>query len=429
MIRERERMPGRWTIGVAASLVMVASVTAQQAETLGERLVRAPSVRAALDAVEAIEPETLDEQVRLCEVPAPPFEEAARAQVYRDRFVALGLQDVRIDAEGNVLGERPGRSDGPHLVFSAHLDTVFPPGTDVRVTRDGPIMRGPGIADDCRGLAVLLAVVRALDRGGVETRGPITFVGTVGEEGLGDLRGVKHLFAEELRDQVDRFVAIDGTGYGITHAAVGSRRYRIRFQGPGGHSYGDFGAANPMHALGRAIAAIARFRVPDDPKTTFSVGRVGGGTSINAIASEAWMEVDMRSEDAEALADLDRQFQDAVQGALRDENTRWGGRGRLTVVSELVGDRPAGRTARDSAIVETAISVSRALDLPVSLDAGSTDANVAMSLGIEAITIDAGGRGSGAHSPGEVFDATDSWLGTQRALLVAIGLAELAEPY
>lgn len=421
-------MPTSWKIGTIASLAVVTAVMAQQPETLGQRLVRAPTVRQALEAVQAIEPQTLDEQVRLCEIAAPPFQEAARAAAYRDRFVELGLQNVRIDPEGNVLGERPGRSDAPHLVFSAHLDTVFPPDTDVRVTRDGSVMHGPGIADDCRGLAVLLAVVEALDRGGVETRGSITFVGTVGEEGLGDLRGVKHLFGEELRDRVDRFVSIDGTGYGITDAGVGSHRYRVRFEGPGGHSYGDFGVANPMHALGRAIAAIARFTAPSDPKTTFSVGRVGGGTSVNAIASEAWMEVDMRSEDPDALAALDAQFQQAVQAALRAENARWGGRGRLRVTSKLVGDRPAGRTARDSAVVEAAVSVTRALDLPVSLDAGSTDANVPMSLGIEAITIDGGGRGSGSHAPGEMFDATDSWRGSQRALLIAIALAELAEP-
>ncbi len=419
-------MSRHWYIYIVlvSPLVVTAGVLAQTT-TSAERWLRSSSIVSALAAAEAMEPETLDEQVRLCEVPAPPFAEAARARLFRDRFADLGLQNVRIDAEGNVLGERPGRSDGPHLVISAHLDTVFPEGTDVRVTREGPIMRGPGIGDDCRGLAVLLAVVRAMDRGGVTTRGPITFVGTVGEEGLGDLRGVKHLFDQELRDRVARFVSIDGPGYGITTGGVGSHRYRVRFGGPGGHSFTDFGAANPVHALGRAIATLSAFRVPTTPKTTFSVGRVGGGTSINAIASEAWMEVDMRSEDPKALETLDRRFHDAVNQALREENLRWGQRGRLSVVVERVGDRPAGRTAPDAAIVETAVSVTRALGLPVSLDSGSTDANVAMSLGIEAITIEGGGRGSGAHAPGETFDVTDSWRGTQRALLVTIALAEL----
>ena len=218
---------------------------------------------------------------------------------------AAGLRNVRIDKEGNVLGERPGRAARPHLVFSAHLDTVFPEGTDVKVTRQGSMLRGPGIGDDCRGLAVVLAVVRALNRGNVETPGTITFVGTVGEEGLGDLAGSKALFTETLKGQVDRFVSVDGIGLGITHRAVGSLRYRVTFSGPGGHSYGAFGIANSIHALGRAIAGFADERPPADPKTTFAVGRIGGGTSVNAIAAEAWMEVDMRSVDQEALRALD----------------------------------------------------------------------------------------------------------------------------
>ena len=202
-------------------------------------------------------PRTIDEQIRLCEIPAPPFKEAARAEAYAEAMRAAGLRNVRIDKEGNVLGERPGRAARPHLLFSAHLDTVFPEGTDVKVTRQGSMLRGPGIGDDCRGLAVVLAVVRALNRGNVETPGTITFVGTVGEEGLGDLRGMKALFTDTLKGQVDRFVSVDGIGLGITHSAVGSLRYRVTFSGPGGHSYGAFGIANPIHALGRAIAGLA----------------------------------------------------------------------------------------------------------------------------------------------------------------------------
>ncbi len=379
-----------------------------------------PAVRSAVDFVRAHEEQVLDDQVRLCEIPAPPFAEQRRAEAYRDAFVRLGLRNVRIDDEGNVVGERPGRQARPRVVMSAHLDTVFPQGTNVTASRSGAVIRGPGISDDCRGLAVLLGVIRGL--GGIETDGSVTFVGTVGEEGLGDLRGVKHLFEKELAGQVDMFVSIDGAGASITHTAVGSRRYRVTFRGKGGHSFADFGIANPVHALGRAIAAIAAIAVPQDPRTTFNVGRIGGGTSVNAIAEEAWMEVDLRSSDATALAELDRRVDSAVDRALADENGRASGRGRLTVDKQLVGDRPAGGIATSAPIVRTALDVSRALGMTTRLAEGSTDANIPLSIGIPAITIDGGGAGSGAHTLEETFDATESWRGTARALLITLAL-------
>ena len=230
-----------------------------------------------------------------------------------------------------------------------------------------------------------------------------------------------------FRRKMDDRVAVRRRGlqrYGITHIAVGSRRYRVAFKGPGGHSYGAFGSANPVHALGRAIEAISNFEVPADPKTTFNVGRVGGGTSVNAIAFEAWMEVDMRSADPAALQAVETKFLAEVDKALADENARWKDRGRLTVEKELVGDRPAGRTAASSAIVVAAVSVTRALGLPVTLDEGSTDSNTPMSLGIPALTIDGGGVGRGSHALEESFDSVDSWKGPQRALLLAIALAQ-----
>jgi acetylornithine deacetylase/succinyl-diaminopimelate desuccinylase-like protein len=400
------------------------SASAQQGPDVGARLMQDAAVKAAVQTARDGETQTIEDQVRLCEVPAPPFKETERAKVYADDFRRLGLQNVRIDKAGNVLGERPGLARRPHLVFSAHLDTVFPEGTSVSVTRDGTTLRGPGIGDDCRGLAVVLAVIRALDKAGVQTPGTITFVGTVGEEGLGDLRGVKALFGDTLKGQVDRFVSIDGTGLGITHIGVGSLRYRVTFKGPGGHSYGAFGLANPVHALGRAIGAIGDFQVPREPKTTFNVGRIGGGTSVNSIAFEAWMEVDMRSADAASLKSVDASFHKAVDDALAAENERWSNNGRLTVDKDLVGDRPAGQTPAQSPIVEAAVSVTKALGLPVTLDEGSTDSNIPMSLGIPAVTIDGGGRGTGAHSLGESFDTTNSWQGTQRATLLAIALAQ-----
>jgi tripeptide aminopeptidase len=406
-------------VGLAPSLASAQ----QDAAVLGTRLMQQAAIKEALEIVRTSEPQTLEDQVRICEVEAPPFKEGKRAELYARLFREVGLQNVRIDTEGNVLGDRPGLQPRPRLVFSAHLDTVFPEGTSVTVKREGTILRAPGIGDDSRGLAVILAIVRAMNKANVQTPGTITFVGTVGEEGLGDLRGVKFLFREAMKGQIDRFVSVDGTGLGITHIAVGSLRYRVTFKGPGGHSYGAFGLVNPIHALGRAMARIAEFQVPVEPKTTFNVGRIGGGTSVNAIPYDAWMEVDMRSADPASLQSLDAKFHKAVDDAVADENARWNRR-ELTVEKTLVGNRPAGRSPADSPIVQAAVSVNKALSLPVTLDEGSTDANIPMSLNIPAITVDGGGRGTGAHALDEAFDTTDSWKGTQRALLLAISLAQ-----
>jgi tripeptide aminopeptidase len=405
--------------------VMGGLAAAQRAPAdIGARLLADPGIARALAIADDIEPWVVEQQIAICEVPAPPFAEQRRAEAYREAFAALGLQQVRIDAEGNVLGVRPGRAPRPHVVLSAHLDTVFPEGTDVTVRREGTRLRGPGIGDDCRGLAVVLGVARALDAAGVQTEGTVTFVGTVGEEGLGDLRGVKHLFAVELAGTVDRFVSVDGAGLGIVNGGVGSLRYRTTFAGPGGHSYGAFGMPNPVHAMGRAIAAISDLQVPVRPRTTFNVGRVGGGTSINAIAFESWMEVDLRSEDPEMLAGIDRQFTAAVQDAADRENARWTSPVTIRATTEVVGNRPAGRTPDTSAIVVAAASVTRALGHPVTLGNSSTDANVPMALGIPAVTIGGGGRGQGAHSLEEEFDTRGSVDGTRRALLLTVALTE-----
>ncbi|HJU44293.1 MAG TPA: M20/M25/M40 family metallo-hydrolase [Vicinamibacterales bacterium] len=405
--------------------VAAAPAAAQQdAATVGARLLSDPAIKAAVEAIKAAEPQTIEDQIRICEIEAPPFKEAKRAEAYARMFREAGLQNVRIDKEGNVLGDRPGAQPRPRLVFSAHLDTVFPEGTDVKVKRDGNILRAPGIGDDCRGLAVVLAVVRALNQARIQTPGTITFVGTVGEEGLGDLRGVKYLFNEGMKGQIDRFVSIDGTGLGITHIAVGSLRYRVTFKGPGGHSYGAFGRIpNPLHALGRAVETISQFEVPADPKTTFNVGRVGGGTSVNSIPFESWFEMDMRSASPSALQALDAKFHRAVDEAVKAEDARWK-TSALKADKQLVGNRPAGQTPQNSPIVQAAVSVTRALGFTVSLDEGSTDSNIPMSLGIPSITIDGGGRGTGSHALDEAFDPANSWQGSQRALLLAIALAQ-----
>jgi acetylornithine deacetylase/succinyl-diaminopimelate desuccinylase-like protein len=399
-----------------------AALAAQSGSVSPADLLRDPAVMAAIDAARQIEPQTIDDQVRFCEVAAPPFKERARGEVMRQAFQQVGLRNVRFDRVGNVLGDRPGLAARPHVMLAAHQDTVFPEETDVKVRRSGAIIWGPGIGDDCRGLAVMMAIVKALRQGNVQTPGTLTFVATVGEEGLGDLRGVKELFASAL--DVDRFVAIDGTGLGVTNVGVGSHRYRVTFKGPGGHSFAAFGLANPIDAMGRAIAKIAEFQVTREPKTTFNVGRIGGGTSVNSIPAEAWMEVDLRSVDATSLTALDARFQRAVDMAVIEENDRWRSPGAITVLKERVGGRPAGSTPAGSPIMRTAEAVHRALGLRFVLSESSTDANIPMSLHIPAITIGGGGRGADAHAPTEWFDTTDSWVGTQRALLLTIALAQ-----
>ncbi len=336
------------------------------------RLPDATQVRRALDYIQQIEPQTIEEQIAICQIPAPPFKEHVRAEYLRDLFAELGLEDVRIDTEGNVIGERPGAGEGPTLVFSAHIDTVFPEGTNTTVKRKGNMLRAPGISDDSRGLAVLLSIVRALREAEVQTTGTIIFVATVGEEGLGDLRGARHLFADSLRGRIDRFISVDGGKYKATIAAVGSNRYRVVFRGPGGHSYGSFGLPSPIHAMGRAIEKISRFEVPAKPKTTYNVGRIGGGTSINSIAYSARMEVDLRSADPSSLAELDARFRQAVHTAVEEENNFRAHEKEVTVDIVSVGQRPAGQQVENAPIVRAVLRADAALGVKTELKASST---------------------------------------------------------
>jgi tripeptide aminopeptidase len=408
---------------LAATIAAASGALAQERPDAAVDLLKDPAVKTALDAAKTSEAQTIEDQIRFCEIPAPSFKETARGEELKRVFQQLGLQNVRVDKAGNVLGDRPGLAPKPHFVLAAHLDTVFPEGTDVKVKREGGVLHGPGIGDDCRGLAVMVSIIRSLKQANVQTPGSITFVANVGEEGLGDLRGMKQLFNDTLKGQVDRFVSIDGTGLSVTHVFVGSHRYRVTFKGPGGHSFGAFGLANPIDALGRAVAKISDFQVPKTPKTTFNVGRIGGGTSVNSIPFEAWMEVDMRSVDKAALDSVDASFHKAVDSALVEENARWGHPNMLTVAKDLVGDRPAGSMPADSPIVKAAFDATRALGWTAASGEGSSDANYPCSLGIPSLDIGGGGRGTEAHSLGEAFDTTDSWQGTQRALLLAIALA------
>jgi acetylornithine deacetylase/succinyl-diaminopimelate desuccinylase-like protein len=381
-----------------------------------------PAVRQALALLERDNSWTIEQQIGLCEIPAPPFRERARGADFARRLTSLGYRPTT-DSIGNVFAVRPGKGGGRRLVIAAHLDTVFPEGTDVRVRREGTRLFGAGIGDDCRGLAVVLAVARAVSLVKLETAGDLVFVGNVGEEGVGNLRGTRYLFERRPAGAIDAFISVDGTGLGLTTRGVGSNRYRIVFKGPGGHSYGDFGMPNPMHAMGRAIAAIADLEVPATPKTVFNVGMIEGGTSINSIAMSATLQLDLRSESPEALERVDQAVRAAVDQAVAAEKARWPrSRAALTAEIEEIGRRPAGTQPDTLWLVRAAQDAARALGIPVPAGgASSTDANLPISLGIPAITMDGGGAGDGAHSLGEWYDdGPRGYLGPQWVLLVAV---------
>lgn len=378
-------------------------------------------VKQGLNYLESDQDNTLFDQKEICAIPAPPFKEKVRGEYYLQRLSALRLKDVRMDTEGNVLGMRPGTGNGPTLVVTAHLDTVFPEGTDTTVKEKEGKLYAPGIADDTRSLAALLSIVRAFNKTNISTVGDIIFCGTVGEEGLGDLRGVKALFRDNKN--IDGFISLDGTGAtGIKYLATGSHRYRITYQGPGGHSFVAFGLPSATHALGRAIAKIADLQTPKEPKTTFTVGTIRGGSSVNAIAGEASMEVDMRSNSPEELLKLELQLLECVQKAVQEENTRWNSN-KIKVDIKLIGDRPAGTQPKDAIIVQAAWSATQSIgENPELCQASSTDSNLPISLHIPAITIGGGGIAGGTHSIHEWFDPTDAYKGVQRAFLTILGL-------
>jgi acetylornithine deacetylase/succinyl-diaminopimelate desuccinylase-like protein len=394
-------------------------------EATVRKLLVAEDVRRAFQFFESHAAEITEEHIKICSIPAPPFGEAARAQYLRDKFREYGLSEAHTDREGNCVALRRGASVSPLVVVSAHLDTVFPAGTDFSVRREQGRLLAPGIADDGCGLAALLALVRALRTCAIETEGSLLFVGTVGEEGEGDLRGARYLFnGGEWAGRLDAFISFDGPGLErITHAALGSRRYRLRLKGTGGHSWGDFGAANPVHALGRAIARLASYPVPVDPRTTFNVGRIEGGASVNVIPREAMMDVDLRSASADELRRLDAFFRRAVRESADDENAgRRAGDPPLELDLKLIGERPSGETPPDAAIVRLAEEATRILGYRPRLDRSSTDSNIPISLGIPAITLGAGGASGNSHTLDEWFDTRSRDIGLKRALLVILGL-------
>lgn len=383
-------------------------------------------IQKAFKTIEDLEPQTNKEHIMLTEIPAPPFKEEVRAAKYADLLKEAGADSVWIDEVGNVIGLRHGTSGEFTVALDAHLDTVFPEGTDVTVMKKGDTLMAPGIGDDTRGLMVVLTVLRALEQNDIKTKSDVLFIGTVGEEGLGDLRGVKHLFNEQ-EPGIDSWIAVDGGDMaGISHRGLGSHRYRVTFKGPGGHSWGAFGMVNPHHALGRAIkyftAEADRFSRSGE-RVSYSIGRIGGGTSVNSIPFESWMEVDMRSENIEQLEDMDQLLQKAVQKALQEENKVKREGPDLSVDVEMVGDRPSGKIAVENSLVQKAMATAAFFGATPSLRAGSTDSNIPIARGIPAVTIGRGGTGGGSHSLQEWWINKKGHLAIQRALLLLLSEA------
>ena len=399
--------------------------TALAPEQIFRELLVSPQVREAFKFFERRAAEITEEQIAICSIPAPPFGEERRAAYLCEKFRRHGLSEAHVDNEGNCVALRRGQELSPLLVVSAHLDTVFPAGTDLTVRREQSKLFAPGIADDGCGLVALVAILHALEECSIETEGSLLFVGTVGEEGEGNLRGARYLLTEsEWAGRVDAFISFDGPGIErITHAALGSRRYRVRLRGTGGHSWGDFGAANPVHALGRAIARLASYPAPTDPRTTFNVGRIEGGASVNVIPREAVMDVDLRSESADELQRIDAFFRRGVREAVDDENSaRRAGAPPLELDLKLIGDRPSGETPVNAPIVRLAEEATRYFGYRPRLDRSSTDSNIAISLGIPAITLGTGGTSGNSHTLDEWYDPRGRETGLKRALLVMLGL-------
>jgi len=385
-----------------------------------------PRVREAFRAIDGLRGRTRADHIALTQIPAPPFNEQARAERYAEMLREAGADSVWIDAEGNVLALRRGTEGGNTLVLSGHLDTVFPEGTDVTVRVSGDTLFAPGVADDTRGLVVVLTVLRAMEAAALETRGDILFVGTVGEEGLGDLRGVKYLFREG-GPEIAAFISIDGAGEdGVTHQALGSRRYRVTVRGPGGHSWGAFGIANPAHALGRAIRLFderAAAYVAQGPRTSYNVGVIGGGTSVNAVPFEAWMEVDMRSVSDERLRGIDAILHAAVREAVAEQNRLRAYGDSLTVELELVGDRPSGEIPLSDPLVQRAAAAIAHFGFEPRPGRSSTDSNIPIARGIPAVTLGGGGVGYGAHSLQEWWLDRDSETAIKRTMLIVLAHA------
>lgn len=389
-----------------------------------------PTVRKAMDMIRETDEQTVQETIELTEIPAPPFQEEIRAAAFKAMLEEIGVDSAWIDAEGNAVALRKGTKRDRTVALDAHLDTVFPEGTDVTVTVKGDTLFAPGVGDDSRGLAILLSVLRAMNATGMKTEADVLFIGSVGEEGLGDLRGVKYLFGEH-GPRIDSWISIDGGDLGsINCRGLGSYRYKVTFSGPGGHSWGAFGLANPHHALGAAIrhfVEAADAYTKDGPRTSYNIGRIGGGTSVNSIPFTSWMEIDTRSIDPARLDELKVILEGSMQRGLDEQNALRRSGAPLTVAIEMIGKRPSGELSPELPLIQRAMATAASFGEQPHIRRGSTNSNIPISMGIPAVTIGRGGEGGGAHSLDEWWANKDGYEGVQFALLVLLAEGGLAK--
>lgn len=402
-----------------------------QVESNMQSLMAREDVKAALALCEKEADIALAEQIHLSEIESPTFAEETRGKELAALFARYGLKDIETDAVGNVIGRRPGVANGPVLAIAAHLDTVFPAGTPLKVRREGDTLYGPGIGDNASGLRSMLQVLRSLEAAGIETQGDILFVGTVGEEGNGDIRGSKALFDGSRK--IDGFMALDMANvYTVQNGATGAHRWRLAIEGQGGHSYIDYGRVpSAIHAMCRAGALIADLDLPEDPKTTYTIGTIKGGTTVNTIAARCEVDVDMRSVDLATLEALEAKVLAAFEEAVRLENAHWpkaDAEHQLKLVKTQIGNRPAGMRPADCPAVQSALGAMKVLGLPVKrFGPSSTDANKPMSMGIPSVCIGTGGETFNEHSVKEYFVADKIWLGPQTAILAALAMVGTAD--
>ena len=390
---------------------------------LVDRLARHEKIKKAFSTIENLEPLTLKRHIELTETEAPPFKESNRAKLFSNYFNQIGMDSVWIDKEGNVLGLLKGRKGERTVALDAHLDTVFPEGTDVKVRVKNDTLFAPGIGDDTRGLAMLLTILETIKINRIQTKDNILFIGSVGEEGLGDLRGVKYLFRKG-GPKIDSWIGIDGLSLEkITNKGLGSYRYRINFKGPGGHSWAAFGLANPHHALGEAISnfvTLANNFTSKGPKTTYNVGVISGGTSVNSVPFESSMLIDIRSIDPKRLDEMEIILKQTCHDALEHQNKIKRIGPNLTLEIEKIGNRPSGELSDKLPLIQKSLAASNLFGISPKLSRGSTNSNIPISLGIPSVTLAWGGKGGKAHSLGEWWINEDGHKAIQLALLILL---------
>jgi tripeptide aminopeptidase len=404
----------------------MASISARATDNPVPKIAQNPRCVQGFEWIEHNTSWVTDEQIRLTEIPAPEMNETRRGEYLKRLFEGSGLK-VRTDKAGNVVGERPG-ADSNVILIAAHLDTVFPAGTDVRVKRDGDRLEAPGISDNGAGLAAVVGLARALAESGVRTTKTIVLAGDVGEEGEGNLRGIRALI-EEYGPRLSAVIAVDGPSTEhITTQAIASRRFEVVITGPGGHSWSDFGAPNPITALARGIVQFSSVHMPDEPRSSFNFGIIKGGTSVNSIPNRAEVKVDLRSEAESELARLEATLREAMGAGVRQEiELANAPPDALGLGFRSLGSRPSGKLAEDSPLLETIQNVDRCLGNRSRLERSSTDANIPLSLGIPAVSLGGGGTGGGSHTLAEWYDPTGRALGLKRLYLAAIALAGIAQ--